>query len=384
MRLNQISVRGHARGVGPALLGLALIWGAAAASAFEGTFDPPLDETWVMPGADLFAVATNGDRALAVGYWGTILLSTDRGKTWKYQPSPTSRTLFGVDFANGQDAWAVGDAGTVLRSGDGGETWEEVAVEVDDPYGERGQLEAVLFDVSAVDDVVWASGDFGALIQSTNGGKTWTRHFLPEEVFGDGYLADRLFNGIEFQDAERGWIAGEFGTALRTEDGGVTWTNREVIEDAIPDIYLFGLGVNGELDAVAGGVGGVSLVTHDGGKTWQAVKVPTTAGLFGAAAEGARAVLVGDRGEIVISRDAGKTWSQPKRPKLFNWLQGATFGEDGLVLVVGEKSLVLRSEDGGDTFEQALGARPQPISAVSVPESGRSTEPGRANGVADR
>ena len=384
LRLNRTAMRERRRGVGRVLVGLAILWGAPAANGLEATFDPPRDHTWEMPAADLFAVATKGDRALAVGYWGTVLLSTDRGKTWSYKPSPTSRTLFGVDFANDRDAWAVGDAGVVLRSRDGGETWEEIAVEVDDPYGERGRLEAVLFDVSAVDDVVWASGDFGALIQSTDGGQTWTRFYLGEDVFGDGYLTDRLLNGIEFQDTERGWIAGEFGTALRTEDGGATWTNRETIEGAIPDIYLFGLGVNGELDAVAGGVGGVSLVTHDGGKTWQAVTVPTTAGLFGSAARGSRAVLVGDRGEIVVSRDAGKTWFQPKRPKLFNWLQGAAFGDDGLVLVVGEKSLVLRSEDGGDNFERTLGRDLQPLSAISVPMPGRSTEAGRTEDLIER
>jgi len=385
IQVGGVEVSGSFWVAGVALVGAALLSGPSVAASFENNnFDPEQDAGWQMPSADLFAVSVKGDRALAVGYWGTILLSVDRGKTWIYRPSPTSRTLFGVDFADPQHAWAVGDAGIVLRSSDGGETWEKVTVEVEDPDGLRGELDAVLFDVAAVDNVVWASGDFGALIQSTDGGKNWTRYYLPEEVFGDGFLPDRLFNGIEFQDTQRGWIAGEFGTALRTEDGGATWTNRETIEGAISDIYLFGLGVNGELDGVAGGVGGVSLVTSDGGKTWQAVKVPTTAGLFGAAAKGSRALLVGDRGEIVASRDAGKTWFKPKRPKLFNWLQGAVFGDDGLVLVVGEGNLVLRSEDGGDSFERVLGRDLQPLSAISVPMPGRSTEAGRTEDLIER
>ncbi len=368
---------------GLVLLGLGLLVGLGA-SAMEN-FYPPQDQTWAMPKADLFAVAIEGERALAVGYWGTILLSTDRGQTWRYRPTPTSRTLFGVDFAGPDDAWAVGDAGVVLRSRDGGETWEQVRVEVEDQFGGRGDLEAVLFDVSAISgDDVWASGDFGALIHTRDGGETWDRPFLTEEVFGDGYLADRLLNAIEFQDRERGWIAGEFGTALRTEDGGETWGNRASIEGAISDIYLFGLGVNGELDALAGGVGGVAVVSHDGGHHWQAVQVPTTAGLFGAAAHGGRGLLVGDRGEVVATRDAGRTWFKPKRPKLFNWLQGAAFGDDGLALVVGEKSLILRSLDGGDSFEKALGAEPGPVAAISVPESGPSPQPGRADATATR
>lgn len=350
---------------------------AIAAEGIEnGNFNPPRHETWQMPNAHLYGVAATGNRALAVGYWGTVLYSGDKGASWNFAPTPTPRTLFGVSFADPKNAWAVGDHGVVLRTRDGGESWTLVPVEAVDEFGDFGPLTAVLFDVAAIGpDEVWISGDFGTLLHTTNGGASWDRLILPEETFGDGYLADRLFNGIEFDGPDQGWIAGEFATGLRTVDGGKTWTNREEISGAIPDIYLFDIGASGE-SAVAGGVGGVVLFTHDNGKVWTAKKVPTTAGLFTAALRGDRAILAGDRGEVVASKDRGETWFQPKRPRIFNWFGGAAFGDDGLALIVGERGAILRSTDGGDTFAEVVAAEPEPAGPLVIPESATKTAPG--------
>ncbi len=353
-------------------IAVTLLWLAPLAHAQapeNGNFHPPRHDTWQMPNAHLYGVASEGEHALAVGYWGTVLRSDDRGESWQFSPTPTKRTLFGVAFADADHAWAVGDHGTVLRTRDGGSTWVSVSVEAIDEFGDFGPLTAILFDVAAIGpEEVWISGDFGTLIHTKDGGDSWDRLILPEETFGDGYLADRLFNGIEFDDRDNGWIAGEFATGLRTVDGGQTWTNREEISGAISDIYLFDIGASGER-AVAGGVGGVVVQTEDNGKVWTAKDVPTTAGLFTAALRGNRAILAGDRGEVVATRDGGRTWFQPERPKIFNWFGGAAFGEDGLALIVGERGAILRSTDGGDSFAEVVSAAPAPISAISVPEA---------------
>ena len=346
-------------GVWPACLGLlvaAALPGLGAPQPATADFSPPQLESWPMPKADLHAVAVHGQTALTVGYWGTVLRSVDGGESWSYRATPTSKTLFAVDFADDQRAWVVGDRGAVLHTEDGGESWREVSIEVRDTLGEVTRIEDALFGVAAPSpDEVWIVGDFGLLLHSADGA-TWRRLEIPEETYGDGYLADRLLNSVQFLDRERGWIVGEFGTALRTYDGGQTWTNRREIRDAIEDIYLFDVGANGSGRGVASGTGGVTLISRDGGVTWQALEVPTTAGLFGAAFRGPRAILVGDRGEIVASRDGGQTWFQAERPKGFQWLQGVTFGANGLVLVVGEGGLILRSTDSGESF--AVAANP--------------------------
>jgi photosystem II stability/assembly factor-like uncharacterized protein len=79
----------------------------------------------------LLDVHGRGERALAVGERGHVLLSTDGGKNWQQVAAPTRRTLTGVFLVDDQTAWAVGHQSVILKSGDGGETWAKANVEND-------------------------------------------------------------------------------------------------------------------------------------------------------------------------------------------------------------------------------------------------------------
>jgi photosystem II stability/assembly factor-like uncharacterized protein len=56
----------------------------------------------------------NDDEGWAIGRGGTILRSTDQGKTWVRQESTTKQNLYSIYF-NKKIGWAVGGAGIVLR-----------------------------------------------------------------------------------------------------------------------------------------------------------------------------------------------------------------------------------------------------------------------------
>lgn len=56
----------------------------------------------------------------AVGTSGRIAASTDGGRTWAPQQSPTLQRLNGVWFIDADRGWAVGDGGTILRTTSGG------------------------------------------------------------------------------------------------------------------------------------------------------------------------------------------------------------------------------------------------------------------------
>ena len=71
----------------------------------------------------LSAVARAGDRLVAVGERGHIILSDDQGSHWRQAPVPVSVTLTSVCFADDQRGWAVGHRGVVLHTADAGETW---------------------------------------------------------------------------------------------------------------------------------------------------------------------------------------------------------------------------------------------------------------------
>ena len=83
-----------------------------------------------MGSEDLARVSANaaGSVLIAVGAQGTILRSTDAGKTWASARNPTSDTdLRAVVNQPGTRIWiAAGSNGRILRSGDDGETWSLV------------------------------------------------------------------------------------------------------------------------------------------------------------------------------------------------------------------------------------------------------------------
>jgi alpha-tubulin suppressor-like RCC1 family protein len=66
---------------------------------------------------------------VVVGASGTILRSTDGGRTWRRQPNPISGTpnwLGGVACPSASTCVVVGASGTILRSTNGGRTWRRV------------------------------------------------------------------------------------------------------------------------------------------------------------------------------------------------------------------------------------------------------------------
>jgi len=356
----------------------------AAAAAGAVGFDPDDTASWVIPEADLYDVDVQGDMAWAVGYWGTVLRSADRGQSWTPVSTPTDAALYAVSFADETNGWAVGEKGVLLRTTDGGLTWQLLRASMVDEFDSEQPVDSPLFGVSAVSPhEAWVVGDFGVILHTLNG-RDWKQVAIPEDTFPDDNVPDRIFNAVDFTDRSHGWIAGEFGTVLRTADGGETWVGKRTLHGAVEDVYLMDLAASADGTAVAGGIGGVVIETSDGGSTWSTSEIATNAGLFGLARQGPRAIAVGDRGVIFVSGDGGVTWSEPKRPRQFNWLRGAAFGVDGLAYIVGEHGLVLRSEDGGGSWVTSAGREPPPREGISVPSPSRSTEAGREDTERDR
>lgn len=344
---------------------------AHAEPASEGSFDPARPTEWSVPAADLYGVAARGDRAWAVGYWGTVLRTEDGGSSWSPADTPTARTLFDVAFADNRHGWAVGEWGTVLRSVDGGHSWQLQPVSVPDGAGGVEPITENLFGVAALSPTeAWAVGDLGRVIRVRDG-EHWQAASPPESAFADDETPERIYNAVRFSDPRNGWIVGEFGTVLRTHDGGETWTGEKRFEGAPPELYLFDVAVADPARAAVVGLAGTVLVTRDGGATWQPRSTDTTASLYGIALADSTALVVGDRGVMFVGAPAHGAWSKPERPRMFNWLADVTGAGGSRYYAVGEKGLVLRSEDGGARWTQLHGKEPPPFGGVSVPEPGR-------------
>lgn len=364
--------RGSLRGAADCLLILGLLPAVVGA----GELDPARPESWVLPEPDLYGVASHDEQVWAVGYWGTVLRSRDGGASWTAMETPTRDTLYDVSFADGLHGWAVGENGTVLHTVDGGDSWRLQPVVLEDEIDGRRPLDAHLFGVCAVSPgEAWAVGDLGILLHLREG-SGWSALSLPEEVFADDEVPDRILNAVDFPDPRHGWIVGEFGTTLRTADGGESWVGERRLLDAPPELYLYDVSAQDGRSAAAVGLAGSVLATEDGGATWQARRAPTSTPLYGISWLDSVGAAVGNRGEIFATADRGLTWRESERPRLFNWLGAVVQAGERRLYAVGEKGLVLRSDDGGASWVQLFGSAPPPLSGISVPAPGRSRELG--------
>ena len=208
--------------------------------------------------ADLLAVSfPDAAHGHAVGSGGTILATADAGRHWAPQyacalSSPclassrdlVTRRLLAVDFVDALHGWAAGDAGTILATTDGGRTWTsqlacaETSIEVVRQYCNPLSADHVtvgLHGLSFVDPLHgWAVGGKETILVTADGGRNWVEQIacLWDEPFGGvtrpcpprpGDDTPRDFLAVSFVDAEHGMAVGTHGRAAVTGDGGQSW-----------------------------------------------------------------------------------------------------------------------------------------------------------------
>lgn len=257
-------------------------------------------------------IARAGDRLVAVGERGHVLLSDDQGRQWRQARSvPTRATLTAVQALGERQLWAVGHGGVILGSKDGGESWQPVFGQADGK------------------DVL-----------------------LSIHVGADG----------------RGLAVGGFGLALATADGGASWQRRELIAGEEGERHLnriFTLGASTWLIAAEGGH---VLRSDDRGEHWQAVKTPYAGSLWhGAALPGGALLACGMRGNIVRSSDDGRSWTHQAIAGAGSLTAIAQGGAATLALV-GVDGTLVTSRDGGATLAlRQLADRATLTGAVFLP-----------------
>jgi len=275
------SLRAGARATAGALLALA---GWAAAQPGQGPVAAPLVRPAIAlrtpSQAALMGLARAGDRLVAVGERGAILLSDDQGAHWRQARAvPVSVTLTAVQFVDARQGWAVGHQGVVLHSEDGGEHWVR---QLDGQQAAQLTLEEAR-----------AGGDARRIAEA-------------ERAVAEG--SDKPLLALSFRDAQHGLVAGAFNLLLRTDDGGRHWTSQAAQLDNPKAAHLYALARQGQTLLIAGEQGLV-LSSDDGGVHFQRSQTPYDGSFFTAAVEPDGAWLVaGLRGHAYRSRDGGRSW----------------------------------------------------------------------------
>jgi photosystem II stability/assembly factor-like uncharacterized protein len=298
----------------------------------------------------LIGLARAGERLVAVGDRGIIVLSDDQGRSWRQADTvPTQALLTGVCFFDAQHGIAVGHDEVILISSDAGVSWQRThyAPEAQQPLldvwcGGGGHAIAI--------------GAYSAYFTSADGGATWSAPpFKPapaphaaapagaaaatgvDEGKQGGYHLNRIVGASD----TRLYMAAEAGHLYRSDDAGASW--RE-----LPSPYqgsFFGVLPLGADTVLAFGLRGNLFRSADAGASWQKVETGVLALLSGGTRLGTDdAVVVGLAGVVLVSRDGGRTFSLVQQPDYTGLAS---------VLGVGSEQLAVTGEEGARTIALA-------------------------------
>jgi photosystem II stability/assembly factor-like uncharacterized protein len=313
----------HSAILAPVAIGAFFILGAAAAAP---EFLPP-SEMAATPSAlaqraPMQALARAGQRLVAAGQRGQILVSDD-GRQWRQAAVPVGVDLTALSFPTARSGWAVGHEGVILHSADGGATW-------------RRQLD-------------------GAALQALAG--------LPQG-------APPALLDVWFEDEQKGYVVGAFNLLLRTVDGGRSWQSWGDRTDNPHGFHLYGIRpAGGGLFIV--GEQGLVLKLDASGRRFKALSFPYHGTLFGITGTPALALAFGLRGNAWRSTDGGTSWSRCETGVQAG-LAAGTVRADGAVMLASQAGHLLLSGDGGASFQTQKTVVTSPAYAIADAGGGRT------------
>jgi photosystem II stability/assembly factor-like uncharacterized protein len=263
--------------------------------------------------------------AVVVAAVSLAFTSGGRGNySWELTPTGSAARLRGLSVVSERTVWTSGSAGTVLRTTNGGRTWQSVGP----PGTETLQFRDIeAFDSRTAVILSIGSGTDSRIYRTSDGGRTWQLAFVNAEPTA-------FYDCMTFFDRKRGLalsdpVNGRF-RILETSDGGRSWqiVNADM-PPALPGEFAFA--ASGQCIVSVGSrhvwfaTGGDAIArvfrSRDRGRTWEVANTPVrsgpTAGIFALAFRDTRHGLAvgGDfttptvaPDAMALTDDGGRTW----------------------------------------------------------------------------
>ena len=292
--------------------------------------EPALQSPKAVAAATL-AVARAGQRLVAAGERGTVLLSDDAGASWRQAAVPVQTTLTSLHFVDGRNGWATGHLGVILHTSDGGRSWAK-------------QLDGV---------------SAGALLAAA----APTQHRVE-----DG--PDKPIFDLEFSDPQRGYAVGAYNLAVRTLDGGKTW---QALSTHLPNpkrLHLYAVRATGDTVFIAGEQG-LLLKSVDGGASFSPLASPYKGSWFGLlAARSGSLIAYGLRGHAYRSADQGASWEKIETGAATSIVSGIEL-DGGALALLSQTGELLTSRDDGRSFKKTPAAEPVPAAGLAATDKGQ-------------
>lgn len=246
----------------------------------------------------VLGVAVTADRAVAVGQQGLTLVG-DRDGDWQVVEAVSPERLMNVDMNASGQAMAVGAFGTVLTSSDGGRSWRNAApdwmavVESEAGITDMGPN---LYGVQVeADGRATIAGEWGLIMRSDDGGSSWRVLHAGDTT---AQKDDASLFGLNVGSGGEIVAVGQVGSVLYSRDDGRSWSRADA--GTVANLLSVTRSASGKLVATAMRD---MRISHDGGASWE----PITGADFslgwysgsGAVAGSERVLAVGHSGRIV-------------------------------------------------------------------------------------
>lgn len=363
-------------------------------------------------GVHLFGVhAIDANNAWAVGEWGTRLFTNNGGKTWEDyslvidEEHPQFVWLSTVDqdkVRKGEKVfedvglnyvyclkppskrcWISGEFGYTFWSDDLGNTWNrgEIKGDVKPQPVILGYNEIDLTpeDIAALEQFAKTIEDqphLNVLVEPVASDREiaeLVKDGKPDQLFDlldarisavkmvleeAGLLSDRMrvrgsppYDWEDFQASDPEFLK-RYLDSRRAPSPGVA-------VNVAQNPYLFTVRFQDEDHGLISGLGGVMLQSSNGGRTWTYEQTGRKQALFSVDRSDSKIVAVGEKGLVRYSTDDGKSWVAPTKgfPDLFMFMRDLRFAPDAKTgFIVGQRGTVLRTTDGGETWQKVMPA----------------------------
>ena len=272
----------------------------------------------------------------------------------------------------GERIFATGHRGHILFSDDGGASWTQADVPV------RSAITDIHFPTP---EKGWAVGHEGVILHSSEGGETWAKQFdgirygeeglvlyegmldadpenelllyLVEEMqFAIEQGADKPFFRVFFLNDKQGYAMGAYGMSMVTFDGGETWEhNLHLLEnDSFYHIFDFAPLPEEGRYFISGEAGLFMVGDVNERKATMIHSIPWEGSFFASAdASDGSIVMGGLRGRMFRTEDVGQTWTVVEKPPTSSIVDSVRL-EDGRLIFVGIAGEILISDDNGMSF----------------------------------
>ena len=237
---------------------------------------------------------------VAAGFYGSFLLSTDKGETWESSyiagnnVCPTVETLFFLDDNIGYSAQRNR---TVSKTTDGGLSWTQIMKDTMSSSINNYDVQFLNEDVGFV--VGKGNSDVSAFYKTSDGGASWSSQIakLPNEL-----------NALHFFDANNGVVVGDESVIAFTSDGGNSWSTVKANNTPSGNFDYDKMEFLNDNFGLA--CGDILIKTNDAGKTWDYVAIDGhTKDIEGLAIEDEQTWYLTGSKFLLKTTDGGATWT---------------------------------------------------------------------------